>query len=102
MVDLSNLSDQQLEDLYQSKKNPAPTDLSKLSDKELDDLYQSKKGILDTSSIRGPGRGEVGGGGKGFFDFNPFAGPVSTLGDIGHRAIGPLKYPLTALSDVTG
>jgi len=72
MVDLSGLSDQQLEDLYQSKKNPAPADLSKLSDKELDDLYQSKKGFLDTSSIRGPGRGEVGGGGKGFLILIPW------------------------------
>jgi len=102
MVDLSNLSDQQLEDLYQSKKNPAPTDLSKLSDKELDDLYQSKKGILDTSAIRGPGRGEVGGGGQGFFDYNPMAGPLSTLGGLPGRLMGPLKYPEEAISAAIG
>src|SRR6516164_3949814 len=98
MVDLSNLSDQQLEDLYQSKKNPAPTDLSKLSDKELYDLYQSKKSFLDTSAIRGQlGRGEVGGGGQGFFDYNPMTGPVSTLGRIATGiATGPLKYPMEA------
>jgi hypothetical protein len=48
MVDLSNLTNEQLDQLYQQKKGESPSpssgaDLSKLSDEDLDKLYQSKK-----------------------------------------------------------
>jgi hypothetical protein len=47
-------------------------------------------------------RGEVGGGGRSFFDFNPLAGPMQTLGDFASRAVGPLKYPMAAVNAATG
>src|SRR6516162_7267969 len=44
MVDLSTLTDEQLNDLYKQKTQPpAATDLSKLSDEELSKLYETKK-----------------------------------------------------------
>src|SRR5215831_18264794 len=106
MVDLSNLSDQQLEDLYQSKKaqpSSSGPDLSKLSDEELDKLYQSKKTSSPEEVAKPYQRGLVGGEGQGFFSgFNPLAGPLRTLGNIPSTVMGPLKYPMEAISAATG